>query len=298
MEHYPTIENNIPKESTKYNNTNPDWALLDNNIAAGQMDIGLSSNVCQLNLTYSYNFEDQKFLDYIAILSVLAQIAIDSSKRRYAIDVSDEIARIRQDMNIDQLKYPKFWFSLPKKHRFTSSDKKSMTKEEIYAHEKVNLELTCPMNELFDLTVPRVPYSKKIIPNDRFFIRYPLESSKRLPKRIEALIEKYSSLISSLNAGDSEGYVMLESMFDELIDDLKRVHFPSHCQGLMSWLIDRALFISPQMIAKKDQCLSTLSKNRPFLLKVLYTMNPKMFLSCFAGNINSEHQNSEKAYHL
>lgn len=74
MGHYPTIENNVQKETSHYRNTMLDMAKVDNKIAAGQMDIGLSSNVCQICLTYSYNFSDQKYLDYMAILSVLAHL--------------------------------------------------------------------------------------------------------------------------------------------------------------------------------------------------------------------------------
>ena len=72
MQHYPTIVNNIPKEKNNYNNTARDKALVDNKIAAGNMAIGESSNLAQLCLTYTYNFDDQKYIDYCCVLSVLA----------------------------------------------------------------------------------------------------------------------------------------------------------------------------------------------------------------------------------
>lgn len=69
---YPTIVNLVPKEKNKYDNTLKDFALVDNKLAAAQLAIGLSSNLAQLCLTYSYNFEDKKYQDYVCILSVLA----------------------------------------------------------------------------------------------------------------------------------------------------------------------------------------------------------------------------------
>ena len=69
---YPTIVNNIPKESNRYHNTMDDYALIDNNLAKSQTDIGESSNLAQIAQTYECNFEDQKFSDYVCILSVLA----------------------------------------------------------------------------------------------------------------------------------------------------------------------------------------------------------------------------------
>lgn len=69
---YPTIVNLIPKEKNVYDYTMKDFALVDNKLAAAQLAIGLSSNLAQLCLTYTYNFKDKKYQDYVCILSVLA----------------------------------------------------------------------------------------------------------------------------------------------------------------------------------------------------------------------------------
>lgn len=69
---YPTIVNNIPKDKKTYNNTLDDFALIDNKLAASQLAIGESSNLAQICLTYTYNFHDKKYDDYVCILSVLA----------------------------------------------------------------------------------------------------------------------------------------------------------------------------------------------------------------------------------
>ena len=70
--HYPTIVNNIPKETNHYDNNLLNFAIIDNAISASQTDIGESSNLAQLCLSYSYTFDDVKFDNYVAVLSVLA----------------------------------------------------------------------------------------------------------------------------------------------------------------------------------------------------------------------------------
>lgn len=72
VEHYPTIVNNIPKEKNSYSSSLEDFARIDNKLAASQMSIGSSSNLAQIALSYSYTFPNQKYKDYVCILSVLA----------------------------------------------------------------------------------------------------------------------------------------------------------------------------------------------------------------------------------
>ena len=85
---YPTIVNNIPKENKTYDNTLLNYAKIDNMLASAQLAIGEASNLAQLALTYQYNFEDNKYNNYVCILSVLAQVAIDNAKRKFDIDLN------------------------------------------------------------------------------------------------------------------------------------------------------------------------------------------------------------------
>ena len=85
---YPTIVNNIPKSVRKYDNTLYHCAEIDNKLASAQKAIGRSSNLAQLDLTYTYEFDDKKYVDYVCILSVLAQVAIDGAKRQFDIDLN------------------------------------------------------------------------------------------------------------------------------------------------------------------------------------------------------------------
>lgn len=71
-ENYPTIVNNIPAGKNVYSNSLENFAKVDNNIASRQLEIGASSNLAQIALTYTYNFSAQKYEDAVCILSVLA----------------------------------------------------------------------------------------------------------------------------------------------------------------------------------------------------------------------------------
>lgn len=72
---YPTIVNNIPKETNTYKNCIESFAAIDNKLAKSQTDIGASSNLAQLAQTYACSFPAvEKYANYVCILSVLAQV--------------------------------------------------------------------------------------------------------------------------------------------------------------------------------------------------------------------------------
>lgn len=270
---YSTIVNNIPKESNHYCNTLESFADIDNRLAAAQMAIGSSANLAQICLTYMYNFEDQKYVDYVCILSVLSQVAIDNAKRSFDIDLNNEIARIKADMDIDKNGYPAFWGII--RREFNKS--------------KINTKLKCPMNFIFDIETQRFRSPDSTIPMSKFFVKYEMELSNRKSMKVEELIEQYSLDLYQYNTADEEDvdgqYLLLRDDFNQLIEDIKGVYISKNYMGLMSWLIDRALCITPQQKGKRNVIKSTLDTNRSLLLKTLYTVNKCSFLKCFSGNI-------------
>lgn len=181
--HYFTIVNNIPKEKNHYDYSLENYAAIDNNLAAAQRAIGESSNLAQLDLTYTYNFEDQKYKDYICILSVLAQVAIDNAKRRFDIDLNGEIARIKADMEIDKHNYPEFWKKIQKKNK----KKKKKDKEIV-----INNDLICPMNWLCNLNIRIYKSRKSTLPMKHFFVQHDPDKDRRKSMEVESLIQDYS----------------------------------------------------------------------------------------------------------
>lgn len=281
---YPTIVNNIPKEKNSYNNTLLNYSIIDNNLAAAQLAIGESSNLAQLCLTYTYNFDDQKYIDYVCILSVLAQVAIDNAKRRFDIDLNEEIKRIKDDMNIKENGYPSFWTII----------RKGFNKK------RINSKLKCPMNYVFDLDIIKYKSSASTLPMERFFVKYELDenSKRRKSRKVEELIQEYSLDLYNLNTNtddENEDYFLLRSDFDALLNDIRSVYISNNYLGLISWLLDRAFMITPNMKSNNSKLKSTIDTNKSILIKVLYEINPKALLKCFSKNVSDIDNLSDRA---
>lgn len=277
--HYPTIVNNIPKEKNSYSLSLENYAAIDNNLAAAQLAIGESSNLAQVCLTYTYNFNDQKYKDYVCILSVLAQVAIDNAKRRFDIDLTEEITRIKKDMNIKENGYPAFW----------SIIRKGFNKK------RINEQLACPMNYIFDIKVGKYKNVASTIPMNNFFVKFNIDENekRRKSRKVEEFIQKYSLDLylkyqkpkdeNKLDDEDeNDEYLLLRSDFEDLIDDIRQVYISKNYLGLMSWLIDRAFVITSGAKRKSSVTENTTNNNRAILLKTLYLVNKEAFLKCFS----------------
>ena len=265
---YPTIVNNIPKDSNKYDNTMDDYAKIDNNLAGSQRDIGESSNIAQIAQTYACNFQDQKYIDYVCILSVLAQVAIDSAKRRFDIDLTEEIRRIKNDMDIKENMYPNFW-------RLIRPDTRL---------DKVNIGLHCPMNCLYDLELSKFRHETTTLPMSYFFKKFELEKNRKTCRRVEDLISAFSLQLEKSREDDEESYLLLRSDFDDLIRNIQSTYISKNYLGLMSWLLDRAFTISPDIKRNKKEIRSKLRMNKSILVKALYQTNSANLLKCFSKN--------------
>ena len=281
---YPTIVNNIPKEKNSYDNTLTNFAKIDNNLSDAQEAIGTSSNLAQIDLTYTYNAktneDKEKYEKYVCILSVLAQVAIDNAKRRFDIDLVKEIELIKKDMNIKENGFPAFWGIV----------KKDFNKK------RINKDLICPMNYIFDIQIDKHKSKESTLPMSDFFVNYPMEEHRRKSRKVEELIQKYSlDLYSKYQKPKNNGYIddedeedtylLLRSDFDDLINDINQVYISKNYLGLMSWLINRAFLIGAGARRNTKEIQSTLNNNKAILLKTLYTVNPNALLKCFAKNI-------------
>ena len=220
-------------------------------------------------MTYTYNFPDKKYNDYVCILSVLAQAAIDGAKRRYDVDITNEIQRIKLDMNIKDNGYPAFWMII----------------RPDFNKKKINHTLDCPMNRLCAKKLTKYRSAESTLPMEEFFHSYPLETDRRKCKKVEDLIFKYRlNLFNSPR--EKEDFIILREDFDKLIEDINKVYLSKSYYGLTSWLIDRAFCITPYA----KSCASRINKttdaktrsNKALLMKVLYRVSPKSVLAVFS----------------
>ena len=285
---YPTIVNNISKDKNHYSNDLLTFARIDNGLAHAQSAIGLSSNLAQFAQTYMYNFKDKKYKDYVCILSVLAQCAIDNAKRTFDINIVDEIERIKQDMDIETNGVPVFW-----KH---VKDYKAKVGDKRFNSSKINKDLKCPMNYLMDLKFTNSRNSESTLPMDYFFEKFELQEDRRKCRKVEELIEKYSLdlFIYNVSTNPKNVYMdyglcdtdreQLQLDFEELLDDIKMIYISKNYLGLMSWLIDRAFCITPSIKQNTNTIKNNTNKNKSLLIKILYDINSQNLLKCFSKN--------------
>lgn len=291
---YPTIVNLIPKEKNIYNNTAKDFAKADCVLAASQLAIGESSNLAQLALTYTYNFDEQKYKDAVVILSVVAQLAIDSAKRKFALDIPNEIRYIKSQLDITQNGLPFFWEITKRDKRKKRSLEKSLkerqeNKERI--KRKVNQNLVCPMNYIYSLKLNKYKSQVATIPIKDFLASCNVRPPRRKSEKIQRLIEKYAMELNdfeikqSLNDGIwyEDEYPAIINNFEELVNDIRNAKINDSYKSLVYWLINRAFRIPEQT----KNSTNLLNINKPMLLKVLYEVNPTAFIECFVQQLKN-----------
>lgn len=101
------------------------------------MAIGISSNLAQDAQVYMYKYNSEYYANYVCILSVLAQVSIDSAKRAFDIDLNNEIARIKEELNIKENGKADFWKKIKKKGKFKNANKKK--KEDLNEKDRIQL---------------------------------------------------------------------------------------------------------------------------------------------------------------
>ncbi len=268
---YPTIVNNIPMDPKIYQNSKEEYARLDNELAGSQLNIGESSNLAQIAQTYACNFTDSKYMQYVCILAVLAQVAIDNAKRRYDINLGDEIRRIKNDMDIKTHRYPSFWHAIKKN----------------VSWEQINKDLQCPMNYLYQLNLSEFHHPDPTLPMSHFFEKFPMKNNIRTCRKVEDLIAEYSIHLYQYHTDDDQEddeYLLLRSDFDDLIASIRKIKISQNYLGLFSWMIDRCFKILPGSLRNQKSISSKVNKNKAILLKVLYEINPDNLLRCFSKN--------------
>lgn len=269
---YATIVNNIPKEKNIYNNTLHNQAVIDNKLAASQRDIGESTNVAQICLSYWHTTGKEIYGAYADALAVICQCSIDGTKRTFDVDIPGEIKRIKTEINIKKNGYPVFW-------RDIRSD---------LNRNLVNYNLVCPMNSVHNLSAGKASYRLDTIPIGDFFINHENKIPQKKSKKIEGLIEKYNleqqSMVAEYKKDRRQTFddlIVLRSDYEDMLEEIRRIALPDKYLGLMSWLINRCFMITPGVTRNKDKLQTKLNKNRSLLIKVLYDLNPKIFLQCF-----------------
>ena len=279
---YPTIINNIPCDSgSTYDNDPKSYAKMDIKISSAQMGVGYSSNLAQMALSYYYDElyrtgkRSKELEDVFIICSVLAQCAIDSAKRTFAVNVMGELIKMRS-------------LECMKKYYETINNKDNSKKDvpqvpEFYAKNQKNNKKTktnenyvvrdfyCPMQILHDIIENKVTDSRK---NSRKTCKFkevfdykPGKSVKRnygkQINKIEEITNGYIEGLHRLNPDEESYFQDRKSLYEDYINRIKKYRINKET---MEYLIDFS-FKNPKIC--------------DHMLIALYNNNADIFLKCF-----------------
>lgn len=273
---YPTIINRIPlKNSSLYNMDMASFAEMDYKIARSQNDIGITSNLAQLALSYYFDGRaadrEGELQDIFVICSVLAQVAIDSAKREFNVSVGSELGRLNKVVaeigeNINgSRKYPRFYAGHMK-----MKGKCEITENQVG-------KFNCPMDIVYDLVDEMTidsrvnkEYQTRTIPVDSLLLPYNKgDANRKQYQKIVSEIEAYDAKVKNLDKAAEDYSEKISYLFEQTADRIRKHTIK---QDTMMRLVDKAFH---------DPCLSRM---RSRLLTLLYDNNLQNFLSCFVKN--------------
>lgn len=256
---YPTIINKVSKKNKRYNNTPEDFANMDNALVTNA--IGLSSNMAQIAQSFFWDNVNKELSDICCILSVVAQIAIDSAKREFNVNIGTELERIKKlpcmSIKKDNLKA---------KPLFMAQIKKDINKNAL-------VKCKCPMNYLQDIldSIDRTKNTKVIDTKD-FIVKVAGEANRRQIANIEELITKYDANIKEMLLNEVDKDKKFKKICNEQDKIIKEISKIKMSAKTMNRIISKAL-------DEKGVYSCSHLKNR--ILAVIYKVNPSSFIKNF-----------------
>lgn len=279
---YPTIINDIGlKGNSEYKKDMKSFAKMDSKISSSQYAIGEASNIAQLALSYYYDGGsiNTELEDVFIICSVLAQVAIDSSKRMFEINVNSELSRLASLTCMqpeDGKKYPVFYANVQEQKMKGKKKKKAIDESEIR-------DFDCPMDILAGIIEENVidlRKYKELIPhtcNFNMVFQYHtdrLRDSKQY-KKVISIVQEYDKEVMKLDKNNDDYAKDFYNLFDNCMIKLRNLTInKSTMYSLIAYVFDNNGDV------------------RDRLLTVLYDKEPQKFLSCFKKTEKSSAQST------
>ena len=308
-EYYHTIVNDLKESGVVYKSNKSEYARMDNTFSKSRIGIGYSSNLAQLAMTYYWtelqsDNPDQQRLDELSdnfiILSVLAQIVIDSCKRLYEIDGIKEIDRISKlpcmtmkkeiiDKNGNK-KNQKCDF--PEFMKYTreiavTKDGKELPQEDIEESKnklngRINKNLVCPMNWLQEWLNKIQGASKtNTVPTEDFFIKIKGRANNDQITKITKIIidyDVYTQVLKDICKSDEEYFNSLSVKTNSVISDISKIKIRNIIT--INRLIEISLGLSHEFGGSCDRKYNPQKYTRK-ILNILYRYDKEKFLCNF-----------------
>lgn len=279
---YSTIINDIGLiGSSEYKKDMKSYAEMDSKISSSQYAIGEASNIAQLALSYYYDggSKSRELEDIFIICSVLAQVAIDSAKRIFDVNVNSELARLSSLSCMqpeDGKKYPVFYAKVQEQKNAGKKKKKEIKESEIR-------EFNCAMEILSNIIeegVIDLRKYKELVPytcNPNTVFQYKtdrIRDSKQY-KKVISIVQEYDREVNKLDMSKSDYSRDVDNLFDNCMIKLENLTIN---QSTMYSLIAYAFTQNGDICDR--------------LLTVLYDKDDEKFMSCFKKTEKSSAENA------
>ena len=269
---YPTIINGIKSvDISSYNKSMESYAKMDNAISASQYAVGYASNIAQLALSYYYDGggNDREIEDIFIICSVLAQVAIDSAKRNFEIEVEPELSKISHFACMKHKpQYPRFYAGVQKlKAKYSKRRRVEMLDSDIG-------DFNCPMyiiyriidKEVIDLRKNKNLIEETISLGTLVADAVDIENVDRKQRqKVISIVNDYSKVVGSVNREQKDYQNVREREFNACMMKLKNMTIK---RNVMHSLIQYAF--------EREN-----AKIRDNLLTVLFDKDQNIFLQYF-----------------
>lgn len=285
----PTIINGIkPDGNSEYDKSMLSYSKMDANISSAQYNIGSASNIAQLALSYWFDggCNDKELEDVFIICSVLAQVAIDSCKRNFEIEVGSELARISrlQCMKHDP-RYPRFYADVQKYNNKKKKGKKLEIKDSDIGF------FNCPMDLLYRIVEKGIidlrnhkKLNTKTYREGEYGVKPIFENKADKAKvdrgqyrKVIDIVGEYDRAVKTLDSTKGSYHDDCLNEFEICMDRLRNTTIN---KDAMYTLIDYAFMPENEKI-------------RDSMLVALYDKNKKMFLNCFKKSEKSLQKSPE-----
>lgn len=300
---YPTIVNALKESGITYTNSKKSYADMDNRFSNTRMGIGWSSNLAQLAMTYYWTelAKDnpdkvllKKYYDIFVILSVVAQVQIDSSKREYEISGDEEIKRISKlpcmtltqesdDGKTMRCDFPMFMkytreIKLTKNGKDLSFEEINKSKNKL--NRRINYDLECPMNWLQDwLNKIQNASCTDTVPTKDFFVKMSGKANDRQMSKIRRLVEVYDECIKyyAVSCDNSDAYFKMAKIANEVLECISKIKIGNIVT--INRLIEVALGV--ESANNRAPHYKAMRKRTRATLNFLYKMDKDKFLLNF-----------------
>lgn len=214
-DNYKVCVNNLDASKIPYRLTKQDMAIIDNQLAQSQKNIGRVTNLGQVCLSRYWDLKDSgsdvkldNLMRHVDVLGVLSGVCIDMSKKLYDINVDRIIDKIKRSGDLLTHR-PTFFKYLSKTKKKNKSKVKS----------KNHIDYNCPM-DLLNQLLTGLPdaQTRKNIDLTELLIKQPLSKSDRKQKNdILDYVKEMCNKLDGINATHSDDDDERNNSIDDVI---------------------------------------------------------------------------------